>query len=71
MMTKFRTANTDFYNGYFAARAVVDRAATHAAPKKPTARAPAPKPPQPQSKETNPAGAFVLRVLAKRLQWRL
>jgi len=32
----FKKANSDFYNGYFAARVIVNRAATHAAPKKPT-----------------------------------
>jgi hypothetical protein len=34
MMTAFKKPSPDFYNGYFAARIIVDRAATHAAPKK-------------------------------------
>lgn len=34
-MSPFKKSNADFYNGYFAARVIVDRAATHAAPKKP------------------------------------
>jgi hypothetical protein len=32
MVTKFRKTNPDFYNGYFAARVIVNRAATHPAP---------------------------------------
>ncbi len=36
MMTPFKKSNADFYNGYFAARVIVNLAATHAAPKKPT-----------------------------------
>jgi hypothetical protein len=36
MMTPFRKTNPDFYGGYFAARVIVDVAASHAAPKKPT-----------------------------------
>ena len=36
MVTKFRKTNPDFYNGYFAARVIVNRAATHAAPKPPS-----------------------------------
>jgi hypothetical protein len=36
MMTPYRKLNADFYNVYFAARLIVGRAATHAAPKKPT-----------------------------------
>jgi hypothetical protein len=36
MVTKFRKTNPDFYNGYFAARVIVNRAATHAGPKPPT-----------------------------------
>jgi len=43
MVTKFRKTNPDFYNGYFAARVIVNRSATHAAP----ARPPAPPPPTP------------------------
>ena len=39
MVTKFRKTNPDFYNGYFAARVIVNRAASHAAPK--------PQPPSP------------------------
>ena len=39
MITKFRKTNPDFYNGYFAARVIVNRAASHAAPK--------PQPPSP------------------------
>lgn len=42
MMTPFRTSNPDFYSGYFAARVIVNRAATHAAPKRPTPPAPTP-----------------------------
>ena len=44
MVTKFRKTNPDFYNGYFAARVIVNRAATHAGPKPPT---PPPQPPAP------------------------
>lgn len=29
MMTRFKKSNADFYNGYFAARVIVNRAATH------------------------------------------
>jgi hypothetical protein len=36
MMTPYKKSNPDFYNGYFAARVIVNRAASHAAPKKPT-----------------------------------
>jgi hypothetical protein len=36
MVTKFRKTNTDFYNGYFAARVIVNLTGTHAPPKKPT-----------------------------------
>jgi hypothetical protein len=32
MATKFRKTNPDFYNGYFAARVIVNRAAFHGAP---------------------------------------
>jgi hypothetical protein len=46
MVTKFRKTNPDFYNGYFAARVIVNRAATHAAPKPPAAPQP-PSPPPP------------------------
>jgi hypothetical protein len=42
MMTPYKKSNPDFYNGYFAARAIVNRVASHAAPKKPT-----PPPPNP------------------------
>ncbi len=41
LMTPFRLSNSEFYNGYFAARAVIDRRATHEAPKKPAATVPA------------------------------
>jgi hypothetical protein len=41
MVTKKKKANPDFYAGYFAARIIVNRAATHAAPKPP------PAPPKP------------------------
>ena len=41
MMTPFKKSNTDFYGGYFAARVIVDRAATHAVPTPP----PTPTPP--------------------------
>jgi len=40
MMTPYKKSNPDFYNGYFAARVIVNRAATHAAPKKPTTPTP-------------------------------
>jgi hypothetical protein len=43
MVTKKKKANPDFYAGYFAARIIVNRAATHAAPKPPAPPAP-PKP---------------------------
>jgi hypothetical protein len=33
MVTRFRKTNPDFYNGYFAARVIVNRAASHATPK--------------------------------------
>ncbi len=33
MMTRFRTTEPEFYKAYFAARVIVDRAATHAKPK--------------------------------------
>jgi hypothetical protein len=46
MVTKFRKTNLDFYNGYFGARAIVNRAATHAVPKPPTPPQP-PVPPLP------------------------
>jgi hypothetical protein len=46
MVTKFRKTDPDFYNGYFAACAIVNRAATHSAPKRPTPTQP-PAPPQP------------------------
>jgi hypothetical protein len=36
MVTQFRKTNPDFYNGYLAARVIVNRAASHAPPK-PTA----------------------------------
>jgi hypothetical protein len=42
MMTPFKKSNADFYNGYFAARVIVSRAGSHAAPSKP-----APLPPDP------------------------
>jgi hypothetical protein len=42
MVTKKKKANPDFYAGYFAARIIVNRAATHAAPKKPAAPTPTP-----------------------------
>jgi len=42
IMTPYKKSNPDFYNGYFAARVIVNRAASHAAPKKP-----APPPPNP------------------------
>jgi maltose-binding protein MalE len=42
MMTSFRKAKPDFYQAYFAARIIVDRAATH--PAKEPAPAPAPGP---------------------------
>jgi hypothetical protein len=41
MMTPFRKSNADFYNGYFAARVIIDRAASHVPAKKP----PTPPPP--------------------------
>ena len=43
MMTPFKKSNADFYNGYFASRVIVNRAATHAAPK--TKPVPTPPPP--------------------------
>ena len=42
MMTPYEKSNPDFFNGYFAARVIVNRAATHAAPKPAT-----PAPPKP------------------------
>lgn len=33
MMTRFKTTEPEFYKAYFAARVIVDRAATHAKPK--------------------------------------
>jgi len=42
MVTEFRKTNPDFHNGYLAARVIVNRAATHAAPAKPSAPAPSP-----------------------------
>jgi len=42
LMTLYRKSNCDFYNGYFAARGIVNRAASHAAPKPAT-----PAPPKP------------------------
>jgi hypothetical protein len=44
MVTKKKKANPDFYSGYFAARIIVNLAASHAAPKTPPAP---PKPPTP------------------------
>jgi hypothetical protein len=41
MMTPYKKSNPDFYNGYFAARVIVNRAASHAAPQPP------PPPPNP------------------------
>ena len=41
MITKFRKANPDFYNGYFAARVIVNPVAFHATPK---SAAPQPQP---------------------------
>jgi len=35
MMTPFRESNPEFFRGYLSARVIVDRRATHAAPKKP------------------------------------
>lgn len=43
MMTPFRASNPEFYNGYFAARVIVKRAATQA----PTPPPPTPPPPTP------------------------
>jgi hypothetical protein len=43
MMTAFKRTNPDFYNGYFAARVIVNRSPTRTAAKKPDA----PKPPPP------------------------
>jgi hypothetical protein len=43
MMTPYRKSNPDFYNGYFAARVTVNRAATHAAPQKPIQPGPQPQ----------------------------
>jgi hypothetical protein len=43
MVTKKKKTNPDFYAGYFAARVIVNRPATHAAPKPPAPPAP-PKP---------------------------
>jgi hypothetical protein len=46
MVTKFRKTNPDFYNSYFAARVIVNRAASHAGPKPPAPpQSPAPPPP--------------------------
>jgi hypothetical protein len=45
MVTKFRKRNPDFCNGYFAARVIVNRAASRAARAKPTAPARPPGPP--------------------------
>lgn len=44
MMTRFKQSNADFYNGYFAARVIVDRAATHKTKPAPT---PGPAKPNP------------------------
>jgi hypothetical protein len=44
MVTKFRKTNADFYNGYFAARVIVNRAATHPGPKPPPTPPPPPAP---------------------------
>jgi hypothetical protein len=41
MVTKKKKTNPDFYAGYFTARIIVNRAATHAVPKPPTPPAPA------------------------------
>ncbi len=43
MVTKKKKSDADFYNGYFAARVIVNRAATHKTPPPRTA----PKPPSP------------------------
>jgi hypothetical protein len=40
-------ANPDFYNGYFAARVIVNRAATRPRPKPPTPPQPPASPPLP------------------------
>jgi hypothetical protein len=40
MVTKKKKANPDFYAGYFAARIIVNHAATHATPKPPAPSAP-------------------------------
>lgn len=40
LVTKKKKANPDFYAGYFAARIILNRAATHAAPKSPPAPTP-------------------------------
>jgi hypothetical protein len=45
MIAKFRKTNPDFYNGYSAARVIVNRAASHAVPKPRTP----PQPPAPPS----------------------
>ena len=51
MMTPFKKSNADFYNGYFAARVIVDRAATRPTPK----QQPAPKAKAPSAAATPPA----------------
>jgi hypothetical protein len=53
MVTKFRKTNPDFYNGYFAGRVIVNRAATHPGPKPPTPPQPPAPPPQPQEAATS------------------
>jgi hypothetical protein len=49
MMTPFKKSNSDFYNGYFAARVIVNRAATHSPPK---TRAPSASPVPPPATPT-------------------
>jgi hypothetical protein len=45
MMTGFKKLEPDFYNGYFASRLIVNRAATHS-PKRAEAPIPSPAPPK-------------------------
>jgi hypothetical protein len=44
LMTPFRKSTPEFYSGYFAARVIVDRAATHSTTKAPAPPTPSPMP---------------------------
>jgi hypothetical protein len=54
MMTPFKKSNPDFYRGYFTAREIIDRAATHGAPATPPARTP------PQYRQISKSGLKML-----------